>query len=79
MTMVRELNEAQLVFQIVGGDVDQFDVIRYRGSEGLTQLFRFEIDLICSDQDLDIDKLVGTVAVLRVNTATGERGRAHVS
>src|SRR5438132_334666 len=73
MALMKELDAAQMVLQIIGGDIDQFDVIRYRGTEGLSQLFRFEIEVACDDPDLDIDKVVGTAAVLKITTTYGER------
>jgi uncharacterized protein involved in type VI secretion and phage assembly len=73
MAVMRDLSAAQLVFQIVGGDPDQFHVIRYRGTEGLCQLFRFELDLVSVEPDMDVDKIVGTSAVLQVNGNDGQR------
>ena len=46
MALMRDLSQAQLAFQVAGGDLDRFDVIRYRGTEGLCQLYRFEIELV---------------------------------
>ena len=49
MDLVRDLSSAQIAFQVAGGDVDQFPVIRFRGTEGLCQLYRFEIELVNAD------------------------------
>src|SRR5215475_5520142 len=73
MALMKELDATHMILQIIGGDIDQFDVIRYRGTEGLSQLFRFEVDVACDDPDLDIDKIVGTAAVLRIDTTFGDR------
>ena len=73
MAPVRDLSAAQLAFQIVGGDVDQFIVVRYRGTEGLCRLFRFEIDVISPDSNIDVDKIIGTSAILMVQSQFGDR------
>ena len=44
MALVRDLSKAQIAFLVEGGTVDQFQVMRYRGTEGLCQLYRFEIE-----------------------------------
>ena len=73
MALIRDLSSAQLAFQISGGAADQFVVIRYRGTEGLCQLYRFEIDLSTTEQQVAFDDIVGKAAVLSVNTAKGTR------
>ena len=73
MALIRDLSKAQLAFQVAGGDVDQFDVIRYRGTEGLCQLYRFEIELVTTMEKVVFDDVVGKPAVLSINTDYGER------
>ena len=73
MAVMRDLSRAQLAFQVAGGDVDQFLVARFRGSEGLCQLYRFEIDLVCTQEQVNLGDVVGKAAVLSVNTSDGER------
>ncbi len=70
MALARNLSESQIAFQITGGDPDQFRVFRYRGTEGLCQLYRFEIDAACDEPDLDLDAIVGTSATLAVETSS---------
>ncbi len=70
---VRDLSKAQLAFQIAGGEVDQFLVLRYRGTEGLCQLYRFEIDLSTTLESVAFDDIVGKGATLSLNTDSGER------
>ncbi|HEY3245616.1 MAG TPA: contractile injection system protein, VgrG/Pvc8 family, partial [Phycisphaerae bacterium] len=73
MALIQDLSKAQIAFQIAGADPDQFLVIRYRGSEGLCQLYRFEIELATTEPSISFDAIVGQAAVLSVNTPYGER------
>ena len=73
MALAKDLSKSQLAFQVTGGAIDQFQVIRYRGAEGLCQLYEFEIEVACSEQGLTLDSFVGKAAVLSINTTTGER------
>src|SRR5262249_39869542 len=73
MPVLRDLSAAQLAFQIGDADIDQFLVVRFRGVEGLCQLYRFEIDLVCSEESIDFESYVGQACVLSVNTANGTR------
>ncbi len=52
MPLVQDLSQAQIAFQVSGQPVDQFEVIRYRGTEGLCQLYRFEIDMAAAGTGL---------------------------
>jgi uncharacterized protein involved in type VI secretion and phage assembly len=67
------MSKAQLAFQVAGRDLDEFLVIRYRGTEGLCQLYQFEIDLAAQAEGIMLDAIVGKPAVLSINTATGAR------
>jgi len=62
----QDLSRSQIAFQLKDGDIDQFHVTRYRGTEGLCQLFRFEIELISDDDQAMSDDLVGKPAFLRL-------------
>ncbi len=73
MALAQNFDEAPLAFQLIGGDLDQFYVLRYRGSEGLCQLFRFEIDVRCYDASIDYDKIIQTRGFLRIITRDGTR------
>ena len=73
MAMIRNLSTAQLTFQVAGGELDQFVVVRYRGTEGLCQLYRFEIDLQSTEEQVTFDDIVGKAAVLSINTEKGTR------
>ncbi len=73
MALTQDLSQAQLVFQLEGGEKDQFLVVRYRGVEGLCQLYRFEIELSCVSETIAFDDVVGKAGVLSVETESGTR------
>lgn len=73
MPPVRDLSEGQLAFQVSELELDVFQVMRFRGSEGICQLYRFEIDLATTETSIEFDNIVGKAAVLSINTAEGER------
>ncbi|MCH7925394.1 MAG: type VI secretion system tip protein VgrG, partial [Planctomycetes bacterium] len=73
MALVRDLSKAQIAFQVGDGPVDQFDVVRYRGTEGLCQLYRFEIELVTDDEEVSFDDVVGKSATLSINSETGTK------
>ncbi len=73
MPIMRDLSAAQIAFQIAGESADQFLVTRYRGTEGLCRLYRFDIDVVCDDTLVEFDALVGRACVLSVNTNEGGR------
>ncbi|MCK4341528.1 MAG: type VI secretion system tip protein VgrG [Phycisphaerae bacterium] len=73
MPLVEDRSMSQLAFQLAGGDADRFQVARYRGTEGLCQLYRFELELITTDTAVAFDEIVGKAAVLSINTVNGER------
>ena len=72
MALLRDLSASQLVFQVADGEIDQFQVIRYRGTEGLCQLYRFDIDVACTTE-VDFKTVIGKAAVLSINAASGEK------
>ncbi len=68
-----QLHRAPLAFQVAGGDSSEYLVSRFRGTEGLCRLFRFEIELVSSDSPVEFDDLVGREASLTVDNGFGER------
>ncbi|AFQ48497.1 type VI secretion system Vgr family protein [Burkholderia cepacia] len=50
-----------------------FVVERFHGREGVSESFRFEIDVLSSEPFLDLAPLIGSAARLRLATAAGER------
>ncbi len=73
MPITEEETQADLVFTIEGGEADQFLVLRYCGTEGLCQLYRFEIELSSNFAVSEFDQVVGKRAVLSVNGDWGAR------
>ncbi len=73
MPLLRDLSSAQIAFQIAGEAIDQFLVVRFRGTEGLCRLYRFEIELTGRDASADFESYVGRSCVLSVNSDSGAR------
>ena len=73
MALVRDISQAQLAFMIEGGAPDQFLVMTYKGTEGLCQLYRFEIKLCSEVAEVSLGDFVGKPAVLCINAAQGTR------
>ncbi len=73
MPVVQDLSKAQIAFQLADGEPDQFLVLRYRGSEGLCRLYRFDIELASTQADVAFADVVGKPAVLSINTPGGPR------
>ena len=73
MPLVNDLSVAQLGFQIAERDADELLVVRYRGTEGLSQLYRFEIELVAEQVSVAFDDIVGSPAVLTVGADYGQR------
>ena len=73
MALIRDLSKAQLVLEIGEGGPDQFLVLRYRGTEGLSQLYRFEIEVVTTEENVDFDSIVGQPVTFSINTDFGQR------
>ncbi|WP_108650180.1 type VI secretion system Vgr family protein [Dongshaea marina] len=52
------LNQSKFLFNASGWESDAFSVVRFEGEEGLSELYRFRLTLICQDPNLDPDKLL---------------------
>lgn len=64
MPVVRVTDRADFLFEAGGYDAEVLRVARFHGTEGLSQLSRFEIELTSTDPDIDMDALVGEKACL---------------
>lgn len=73
MAMERDLSQAQIALMIDGKAVGDFIVLRYKGTEGLCQLYRFEIEVASLDGDVVLDTIVGKSACITANSSTGTR------
>ena len=72
MPLMKDLSRAQMSFEVQGHDIDEYLVVRFRGSEGLSRLYRFEIDLVL-ERGEPTATIVGKPAALSINTPNGER------
>ncbi|ATB42649.1 hypothetical protein CYFUS_008128 [Cystobacter fuscus] len=65
--LVHLLGETPLFLFEVTGLGEQLKVLRFSGSEGLSSLFEFQLEVACENQDLDFSQVVGKPGVLSLN------------
>ncbi len=71
-----DLNASHLFFQLKGGDESQFEVVRYRASEGICQLYRYEIEALCHVEEISLEGMVGVSGIFKVQSPVdSEAGR----
>lgn len=68
----RSANQADFVFK-VDGLTSELRVTAFRGSEGISQLYHFHIDLCSEDPAIAFASVVGKAAVLTINGRYGWR------
>jgi len=73
MALVQEIREAQPSLRIGSQGPEAFQVLRYRGTEGLCQLYRFEIELVHDGQEVELESFVGQPAALTIDMRFGQR------
>jgi len=73
MALMRDMSRAQMAFQVSSRPLDEFQVIRFKGTEGISQLYRFDIDMASSAGLIEFGDIVGQAAALSVFTRDGER------
>ena len=56
----------QLVFTVDGQSDDTFSVFRMTGREAISELFRFEVDVVSDDSHLALETLAGRNASLTI-------------
>ncbi|GMV49632.1 type VI secretion system tip protein VgrG [Nitrospirales bacterium NOB] len=71
MPLMDTHTDAPHLFKVGAYSGDKLRVIRFEGSEGLSQVFRFSLDLASSDPKIDFDQVIGQPALL---TARGSMG-----
>lgn len=54
-------------FKCVLGD-DVLFLSRFEGSESLSELFEYRVDLVAEDKNVDLDKLLGTVCTVAISS-----------
>jgi type VI secretion system secreted protein VgrG len=69
-----DAGEARFTFESSGYEGDEeLRVLRFSGYEGISDLFRFGIELACKDAEIDLDAVVGQPARLLLHHADGAR------
>ena len=76
MAVIFEAQQSDYAFRVGTGAVDELLVVGFRGTEALSELFEFEIELACEDANIDIATIVGQPASLTIAGESGER-RIH--
>lgn len=72
---ILESNIAHFTFAVTGLE-PELRVVRFTGSEGLSQLFRFSLELASDEAEIDFSAVVGKPALL---TIYGEQGERYVN
>lgn len=67
-----DTEQALATFRCGGIDPHLFLVSRWQGSEGVSQLYRFEVSLASADPDVDLEKILGSRATLTLRTDAGD-------
>lgn len=75
MAVIRAKNVADYTFKAGDYPSDKLKVVSFSGSEGVSELFRFSIELASSDAEVDFDAVVGQPALL---TIRGPKSKRHV-
>ncbi|MFW5837175.1 MAG: contractile injection system protein, VgrG/Pvc8 family, partial [Desulfovibrionaceae bacterium] len=57
---------------------DTFHLVRFKGTEGVSRIFRFEITLVSTEADIDADEMVAQPATLTAKSTKGSHGRSGV-
>jgi type VI secretion system secreted protein VgrG len=72
MRQVSTLNAHQRIeFISKALPADVFAVIDFKGEEGISRLYRFEINLVCEQADIDLDAILANPASLKVVDGEG--------
>ncbi len=64
---------ADFTFEGGGLGPPDLEVVRFDGNEGVSELFRFDVEMVSRDPDVDIDAMLGANAVLTLSLPEGER------
>ncbi len=66
MAIIRGGNEAMFSIRVEGLPDDELRVLRLRGEEGISQLFRFDVELVSENANVDFKGVVGKAAALGI-------------
>lgn len=70
MAIIRVKNEADYTFKVGDYTGDKLRVVRFSGTEAVSELFNFSVDLASTDGEVDFDKVLGEPALLTVHGPT---------
>ena len=73
MAVLRATDKTDFTFSAGSLDADVLRVHSFRGTEGISRLFRYDIDLTSLDAAVDFDAVVGQKGSLVLKTTDGER------
>ena len=67
-----EASKPKFTFESKGADKNTFSVVRFRGTEGLSSIYRFSIMLISEKSDVDIGSVLQKPAEFRIKRSDGD-------
>jgi type VI secretion system secreted protein VgrG len=73
MPVIRAGEKADFTFEVGGIDADVLRVLRFHGSEGMSELFEYEIEMVSKEATVGFDDVVGKPAQMTWATGDGVR------
>jgi len=73
MAIIRAKNESDYTFKIDGLSGDLLNVVRFSGTEAISELFHFSLDLASLNSGIDFEKTVGQAGLLTIHEQKGKR------
>ncbi|MBU0638224.1 MAG: type VI secretion system tip protein VgrG [Planctomycetes bacterium] len=73
MAQDRAAHEADFTFQVSGLSVDLLKVTGFTGTEGISELFHFRVELCSDEADVSFDEVVGQPCTLQISGSNGQR------
>lgn len=67
-----DTSKPKFTFESKGADKNTFSVVRFRGTEGLSSIYRFSIMLVSSRNDVDIGAVLKNTAEFRIKRDEGD-------
>ena len=73
MAIIRSKSEADYIFKAGSYSGNKLRVVSFFGSEGISEMFRYNIDLASLDGEVDFDEVIGQPALLTIHGLKGKR------